>query len=230
MPSKMNLSGLPLLMSVVLQILVPVMLVLTSVELILATAKTWTRIEYNLPGFPPDPYGFSTDDRLFWSAKDIDFLNGNFDLSYFDELKLADGSPMHNARELRHMDDVNRLVKSVRQYWLAGWVGVLIVLLVLWRMAGPAALGNTLLRSVRLTLIGMAAIGALLLFGFSLLFVGFHRIFFEGTTWIFPLSDTFIRLYPERFWRDTFVLIVLITLVEGGVVALFGRLIRRKAP
>ncbi len=54
------------------------------------------------------------------------------------------------------------------------------------------------------------AIGLVIAFG--VLFVGFHRIFFEGDTWLFSYSDTFIRLYPERFWRDTFALVAIITI------------------
>jgi len=60
-------------------------------------------------------------------------------------------------------------------------------------------------------------------FAFGVLFVGFHRIFFEGSTWIFPYSDTFIRLYPERFWRDTFVYVVFMTLVEAILIFLVAR-------
>ena len=51
-----------------------------------------------------------------------------------------------------------------------------------------------------------------LVIGFGVLFVGFHRIFFEGDSWLFSYSDTFIRLYPERFWRDTFALVAIVTL------------------
>jgi uncharacterized membrane protein len=60
------------------------------------------------------------------------------------------------------------------------------------------------------------------------LFVAFHRIFFEGNTWIFPYSDTFIRLYPERFWRDSFIYIALITLGETGLVFLLSRWLRKR--
>jgi integral membrane protein (TIGR01906 family) len=54
-----------------------------------------------------------------------------------------------------------------------------------------------------------------LAFSFRYVFVGFHRIFFEGDTWLFQYSDTLIRLFPERFWRDAFVFVVVLTV--GGV-------------
>ena len=29
-----------------------------------------------------------------------------------------------------------------------------------------------------------------------------HDLLFPPGTWIFPFSDTLIRLFPEQFWRD----------------------------
>ena len=63
----------------------------------------------------------------------------------------------------------------------------------------------------RWTLGLMAAIMAGLIVSFSFLFVGFHRIFFEGETWLFLYSDSLIRLFPERFWRDAFLWIAGLT-------------------
>ena len=42
---------------------------------------------------------------------------------------------------------------------------------------------------------------------FDALFTEFHRIFFEGDTWLFLYSDSLIRLFPERFWQDVFLAI-----------------------
>jgi uncharacterized membrane protein len=61
------------------------------------------------------------------------------------------------------------------------------------------------------------------LFAFGILFVGFHRIFFEGNTWLFLPSDTFIRLYPERFWRDTFIFLGVVTVIDALLVYLASR-------
>jgi len=63
---------------------------------------------------------------------------------------------------------------------------------------------------------------ALLLAGiaasFSFLFVGFHRLFFEGDTWLFLYSDTLIRLFPERFWLTAFVGIGAGTVLLAGLL------------
>jgi integral membrane protein (TIGR01906 family) len=58
------------------------------------------------------------------------------------------------------------------------------------------------------------------LIGFSVFFVFFHQIFFESGTWVFRFSDTLIRLFPERFWRDTFIAIGLLSIAGGLVLGL----------
>jgi integral membrane protein (TIGR01906 family) len=55
---------------------------------------------------------------------------------------------------------------------------------------------------------------------FSFVFVGFHLIFFEGDTWLFLYSDTLIRLFPTRFWRDVFIFVIALTLAVSGLTHL----------
>lgn len=211
-----------------LHILIPVVLILSSVWILLNTAKWWVKIEYRLPGFPEDRFGFTLEDRLYWSAIDIDYLLSDEELDYFDDLRLEDGSPMHNQRELRHMDDVKRLIHVVWYVLGIGLILGLICELSLGIFADSRVALETLKKGARNTLIlvGLLILGVIV--GFGVLFVGFHRIFFEGNTWLFLFSDTFIRLYPERFWRDTFIFLALITAVVGVVVYLLSNLLLRR--
>lgn len=206
-----------------LQILLPIILILTSALLLLVTAKGLIQIEYRLPGFPEDRFGFTLDDRLYWASIDIDYLLKDYDLDYFDTLLLENGSPMHNERELKHMEDVKRLVRAAWKVWGVG-VGIVFILsITLWRIGEAKVALKGLLDGSRLTLIlmGFLVVGVIIAFG--VFFVGFHKIFFEGSTWIFPLSDTFIRLYPERLWRDTFVFVGLITVIEAIIIHTIAR-------
>jgi len=211
-----------------LQILIPIVLALTSVWILLNTASWWVQIEYRLPGFPQDRYGFTLEDRLYWSAIDIEYLLNGEGIDYFDDFRLEDGSPMHNQRELRHMEDVKRLIHAV---WYVLGIGLILSLILevsLGIFADTRVALETLKRGARNTLIlvGLLILGVIV--GFGVLFVGFHRVFFEGNTWIFLFSDTFIRLYPERFWRDTFIFLALITAVVGVVVYLLSKLLLRR--
>ncbi|HKZ54412.1 MAG TPA: TIGR01906 family membrane protein [Anaerolineales bacterium] len=204
-------------------LLMPIVLVLSSVQLILLTAKAWVKIEYKLPGFPPDPYGFSVEDRLHWAAVDIDFLLNRDDIRYFDQVFLGSGEPMHNERELAHMEDVKRLVQVARAAWLVTAALLALLLVVVGRVGGVRALGEVLAAGSKATILVMGVLLVGLLLAFGAIFVGFHRVFFEGGTWLFKYSDTFIRLYPERFWRDVFVLLAAVTVAETGAVYVIAR-------
>ncbi len=165
-----------------------------------------------MPGFPPDPYGFTLEERLFWSRVDIDYLLSDAGIDYFDGYRLATGEPMHNARELRHMEDVKALINIT--WWVLGlgWLLVLGAAGLLYQRQDRKEVLQLVDASARGTIWLMLLLGVGLVVAFGVLFVGFHRIFFEGDTWLFSYSDTFIRLYPERFWRDTFALVAVITL------------------
>ena len=207
-----------------IHVLLPMLIVLTSIRLVLYTAEAWIKIEYRMPGFPQDLYGFSLEDRIYWSSIDINYLLSDAEIHYFDEFTLADGSPMHNERELRHMQDVKDLLDTVWTVWGTGIFVLLALAVVLWRLDGRAAVLWALIAGSKLTILLMIFLVIFLLAAFGLLFVGFHRIFFEGSTWLFPLSDTFIRLYPERFWRDIFAILAAVTTFLSALIGGAARL------
>lgn len=206
-----------------IQVLLPIIIILTSVRLVLYTADAWVKIEYRMPGFPADLYGFSMDDRIYWSSIDIDYLLTDARINYFDEFTLDDGSPMHNDRELSHMEDVKDLLDTVWKVWGSGIFFLLTLAAVLWWLDGRAIALRAVIAGSKLTVLLMIFLVVFLLAAFGVLFVGFHRIFFEGSTWLFPLSDTFIRLYPERFWRDIFALLAGVTVLLSGLIGVVAR-------
>jgi integral membrane protein (TIGR01906 family) len=196
----------------VIRFLLPIALILSSVWIILQTAKLWVQLEYRSPGFPEDRYGFMLEDRLYWSKVDIDYLLNDAGIEYFNAFQLDDGSPMHNARELRHMEDVKDLIGIT--WWVLGlsWLVLILSAVVLSSRQSWTQVVEVTSAGARSTLWLMVVLVVGLVIGFGVLFVGFHRIFFEGDSWLFSYSDTFIRLYPERFWRDTFALVAIVTL------------------
>jgi integral membrane protein (TIGR01906 family) len=210
--------NLKLVLRGVAQVAMVVLLVLGTVHLILATAKLWISIEYRLPGFPDDAYGFTLEDRLYWSSIDLDFLFSDEGTEYFDEYVLDNGDPMHNDRELKHFVDVKNILSGTRVVFWIGLFGLGVVLTFVGWSQGSNAVW-TIVRTGSfwtLAIIGILIFG--LVFAFGVIFVGFHEILFDPNTWIFKYSDTFIRLYPERFWRDVFAFVLAMTLGEAGVL------------
>jgi len=199
-------------------ILIPIMLILTAVRLLLT--PTFVQLEYRTPNFPADPYGFSQQDRLYWSQIALDYLLNAEGISFLEELTFEDGTQVYNSRELKHMLDVKEVVQSALIAWYAS-IGLIFVL-GLWAYWGHwmeayqrgISLGGWI--TVGIVAVTMVAV----LVAFSVFFVFFHQVFFEAGTWVFRFSDTLIRLFPQRFWRDTFIAIGLVSLAGGLVLAL----------
>ena len=184
-------------------VLVPVVLVLSAVRLMLTPA--FLRFEYSTPNFPPDGFGFSQQDRLYWAPFAINYLLNSEDISYLADLKFENGQPIYNERELSHMVDVKVTVRAALRVWVVSLL-LLVGFGLVTRFAGwwdGYLVG--LRRGSWLTVFALATVILLVFLSFGMLFVAFHNVFFQPGTWTFLYSDTLIRLFPERFWRDIFI-------------------------
>ena len=192
-------------------ILFPAFAVLTSIRI--ALTPFFINLEYRLPGFPPDTYGFTTADRLHWAQFSIDYLLGKINHADFSAQILPDGTPLFNPRELMHMLDVRNLTIPVLNIWLAiCFFFFAMLLLYLLSNEIPKFL-KPLKTGGLLTILLIIAILLGVLLNFNLLFSKFHQIFFEGDSWLFYASDNLIRLFPMRFWRDLFIFIGAIAVI-----------------
>lgn len=213
-----------------------VTLILLAVRLLIF--PLFPAIEYRLPGFPDDIYGFTLEQRLEYSRLSVEYLTNDASIDFLGDLRFPDGQQapptscrppddctrLFNDRELGHMLDVKNTVKA------ALWVlnGSLVLLLGLgfwaWRGGWTAAYQQGLERGGWLTLVVIGSVLLFVLLAFNVIFVLFHQVFFQAGTWTFPTSDTLIRLFPERFWQDTFLALVLLA---GGMGLVLWRLMRR---
>jgi len=207
-------------------LLLPVVLILTNVRLLLTPA--FVSLEYAMPGFPPDPYGFSPEERTRQALHALAFVVREVPPSALGDLRDEAGSVLYNERELQHMVDVQVLVLRALAAWKASLVLFALAAVGTWRQAGSAAVIGGLRSGARLTVLGMTVLIAVLALSFSALFVGFHNVFFESGTWLFYPSDTLIRLFPVRFWRDAFALLLFLTLGEAGLLLGVVRVLRRR--
>ena len=204
-----------------LQALLPLVLVLTSVRLLLT--EIFVRMEYSLPGFPADRYGFTKADRIQYAAVALDYLLNDAGVEFLGNQRFEEGSAVYNERELRHMQDVKQVTQSALRVRRVGAGLILVLVLVVWRGAGGRFALEALQDGSRLTAILMLVLGVVLLVGFAVIFVGFHQVFFDPDTWTFRFEDTLIRLFPERFWQVAFGAVALATLVQAGVVWVIAR-------
>ena len=116
--------------------------------------------------------------------------------------------PAFDAREVRHMGDVRRVLHGFLIAWLIGLALLGIGVLTL-RRSGDAV-RPALRRGARVTLGLFAGLAVLMTAAFSLVFEALHLTLFEGESWRFGSDDTLRSLYPDAFWA-----------IAGGVVAAF---------
>ncbi len=214
-------------MMVIVTVLVPVVLVLTSVRAVL---NPWfLEFEYRTPNFPPDRYGFTMEERLRYARIALDYLLNDEDISFLANQRFPEGervpppscaymddcTSMYNDRELSHMVDVKEVVQAALVVWYSSIAVLLLAGVWAWRGNWWTEYRWALARGGQLTLVLIALILLLVLAAFGFFFVAFHQVFFEEGTWQFLWSDTLIRLFPERFWRDTFLIVGAITTILG---------------
>ncbi len=207
-------------------LLLPIALTFLGLRLLLTHA--FPQIEYRLPGFPADTYGFNLQDRLKYAQLSIDYLLNDAPVSFLGDLKFPDGSPLFNERELSHMHDVKGVVQPAL---LTGYL-VCAVLLGLGAWARFGGWWEEYVRGIGrggwLTVGLVAVIGLLAATNFWWFFTLFHELFFKGNSWQFLYSDTLIRLFPLPFWESAFGFAGIIDV--GGGLALALGLRRRAAP
>ncbi len=201
---------------VLLVISLPILLATTAIRI--ALTPVYVSVEYQMPGFPADDYGFTTADRLTWSRYSVDYLLGRITHAALTNQRLPDGSPLFNERELSHMLDVRNLTAIVLKVWLGLLAFFILAAVLSWAAKAQTAWFSALRSGAALTLVLIFAILFYLTLNFNQLFTQFHQLFFQGDSWLFLMSDNLIRLFPIRFWRDIFIFI-------GGLCILMAALL-----
>ncbi|MBK8784367.1 MAG: TIGR01906 family membrane protein [Anaerolineales bacterium] len=218
--------NLPNFLSFFVSLLTPIALIGLALRILLT--PVYYTVEYSMPYFPVDTYGFTNADRMKWAPFAVEYLVNSADISYLGDLKFPDGSPLYDERELSHMADVKGVVQGALRVWYVS-VATLILLAIIasrggWMFEYMDALrrGGWWMIGFAVTLGVIAGAGILLNPNiFWTFFAWFHSLFFTGDSWLFYYSDTLIRLFPIRFWQDAFLAAAIIAL-GGGLGMAFG--------
>ena len=199
----------------------PAMLITTAIRV--ALTPLFVSVEYHMPGFPADEYGFTTADRLTWSRYSVNYLLGMVSHDELTNQRLPDGSPLYNERELSHMLDVRNLTSIVLKVWLGLLAFFILVTYLCWKKQEKDAWFTAVRRGGNLTIGLIFSILFYLTLNFNQLFTQFHQLFFQGDSWLFLMSDNLIRLFPIRFWRDIFIFIGGLSILMGDLFVFFSK-------
>jgi len=204
----------PVLRSV-LVISIPFFLLLSNLYLLFS--PSFIDYEYSKGSWPLPPR-YDDQDRREVSKAVLYYLRSPEQISYLGELVDEEG-PLFNERELVHLVDVKVLAR--RALLLHGVLGLLIVgaiAILLLYPGGRRVLPGSILQGSLLTFLLLGLVGLFAAFDFDTFFVGFHRTFFAGDSWLFNRSDTLIQLFPLPFWFDAAIAWVSLTLGEAAIL------------
>jgi integral membrane protein (TIGR01906 family) len=205
----------------IISFVIPFFLVMTAIRMLFS--PVFLQWEYQRSSFPPDVYGFSIQDRLKWANISIEYMNNSAGIDFLGNQKVSDGTPLYNERELSHMLDVKILFQKMVNAWYILLAVLILYMLIAWRKGSLGRFWSTISRGGWITIGIIVAILISVFTNFDALFTGFHRIFFQGDTWLFNYSDHLIRLFPLPFWQDAFILLGVITMAAGIIFGLGGR-------
>lgn len=225
-PQSAYLAYVRRLVAWLIVLAVPIWLSLTATRLLVSQA--YLQFEYAKPDFPADPYGFTQADRLAYAPYAIDYLTNGSDISFLANLKLADGSPMYNERELGHMADVKAVMRVAFTLYALLSMGLVAVSFWLY-MTTRKTLYTALRRGAYLTLALIVGLVVLAALSWDTFFETFHSLFFAEGTWRFLYSDTLIRLFPERFWFDAAVTIGILVAAGAILIVLVTTVLERRS-
>lgn len=187
----------------------------------------YLRFALTRPGYPADP-GFSREERLALALPSTRFIVRRDPPRALEELRHRD-APLYTPAEIEHLVDVRRVVAGLHRSAL------LLGLLALATLAlRPRALRAGLARGLRagglLLLAGLLGLGLAVTLAWDASFTWMHRLLFAEGTWQFARDAALIRLFPDRFWYDTALLLVGLMALQGLAALWIGRRLRPGRP
>jgi len=218
-----------LVIGIAIALAVPLVLAVNGLRLV--TNERYVEALYERGGVPADRYGLSTEERRALALVGLRSIQpGSAGIDLLRGATLASGDPAFNARELSHMEDVRRvLAQAYRVQIVVVLVIAALAVLLGLRRSTRTVVPVALARGAVLTLALAIAIPLVGLISYDSFETWFHSLFFEGDTWRFAETDTLRRLYPDRFWLDTAIVIGLLAVLQALLVLFLARLWARRA-
>jgi integral membrane protein (TIGR01906 family) len=215
------------LVIVIVAALVPLICATNGIRLL---ANDWfVRFEYSR--LPSDAYGFTHAQRTELGLTGLHSILPSSDngIGLLREARLPSGRVAFRQKELSHMSDVRRLIGIIYRAHLAvlGAIAALALGLGVTRR-GRSLVPRGLEYGAALTLAIAAVVAVAVAVSADGFLTGFHTLFFEGDSWRFRENDTLRRLYPDRFWSETAILLGLGAAAQAALVLGAGRLVRRR--
>ena len=226
----MILRFLCILRSTLIVLIVPLLLVTTNVRLVADSPYLYS---YGFQKYGIESVtGIEMGQLELAGEKIRDYFSNDQDYLVIDiERQGQKIKNLYNQREILHMKDVKNLIQLI--YSIQIWSLLLFITLILIgflsiRLRKFSNVIDPISWGGGVTLGIAAVVGILSLFGFQRLFLFFHLVSFDNDLWILdPTRDYLIMMFPQGFFFDATVFIVVLTLGQALLLWVLPRIIRR---
>ncbi len=207
-------QSLPRFLGALIVVGLPPVILLSNLYFLMSPA--YLRFEYGRAELPPATH-LTEAQRYIAAVECTRYLRTGASIDALRQLEGNEG-PLFNERELRHMEDVKGVTQRAFTFHKICTLLVVGAALYLARYGHRGECARRLMQGAGLTVLLVTLLLITAIANFNWFFTAFHRVFFEGDTWLFPYTDTLIQLFPLRFWFDVVQLWVLSTIVESCLI------------
>ena len=160
------------------------------------------------------------------SISELTDINNNIRDYFFNEDELLNVD-IYSDKEIAHMKDVKNLIRLVLTLGKYSAVIFLIFSFLLnnyFAVSITSLLKNSLFIFISFSVILAIAFGLF----FNQVFLLFHELSFSNDLWILnPNSDYLLMMFPEVFFRDVAVMIILLSFIIHSFLYVFVRLLNK---
>jgi len=149
-----------------------------------------------------------------------------------EDLRQPDSDqPLFASNELSHMVDVKRLTDRLIRVWLvATLIAVVGSIFLLARKVTRRQAYLAWRNGGALTAVLLGALVVYALLSWRTFFVAFHDVFFPPGTWTFDWENSLIRIFPDKFWFDAFLLPLGTVFLLSLALWALGFVLARRSP
>lgn len=206
--------------------IIEIFLILSIIAIVLFS--TLFSYIYNLNYYDKkyEQYGvYQKFDRTFLLEKTkelFDFFKnkGDLDTSFYYDL------------EISHLNDVKEIIQKARSYYTLSLI-VFWAILIIYYIKNKKDFIKIFLRSITISgglilMLMLFFLSMYFVFGFDILFIQFHKIFFTGN-WMFdPNISNMKSMFPDAFFLDMSRSILLSIATKSLFMAIFGYFVLKK--
>lgn len=228
MKKEENLTALTWIACMIISLAAIYVILISSFEIVAYGSMDYYQAEYEKYGVA-DNLNMEMEDIMYVTEEMMDFLRGDREDLIVDTVVGGVEREFFNDSEISHMVDVQELfIGGLRTRNISMIVIiVLMVALVSGKMSWKRILPRAFQYVTAAFVMVVGVIGYLFATDFYKYFEIFHKIFFEGDTWLFDVNTSLmINMLPEGLFYDMTLRIVVVFLAMMGVsfvIACVGR-------